>query len=252
MQSLPTCTSVSSTSSDDVRPLSIIFHVLRTEPSSGSSLDQKPSDNVASVVLTALGKLLPDEVSLEVFNSQYLQQHSSRADAVFAAAKVSQMLGASREEVEAAIFNATNPDVELKLEARPSRIRYLAARRIDRVHCRPLSRSARSWPRSSRLARKSSVRLAEHALSCRRCFCLRTNSPLLARASYRRTLSRRRSRIRSRRSANRTIHRCRRVIRNIVEQCYAIHIMHHASQLSYTYPQAKRFGSPTRPSAFER
>ncbi|KAI0711428.1 NMDA receptor-regulated protein 1a [Earliella scabrosa] len=81
-----------------------------------SSLEQKPSENVASVVLAALGKLLPDEVSLEVFNSQYLQQHSSRADAVFATAKVSQMLGASREDVEAAIFNATNPEVELKLE----------------------------------------------------------------------------------------------------------------------------------------
>lgn len=66
----------------------------------------------SSVIL----KLLPDEVSMEAFNSQYLQRHSSRADAVLAAAKVSRTLGAPREEVEASLFNALNADVELRLE----------------------------------------------------------------------------------------------------------------------------------------
>lgn len=82
----------------------------------GSSLQQKPSEAVANVVAAEITKLLPDEVSLEAFNSQYLQQHSSRADAVLASARVSRMLDAPREEVEASLFNALNAGVELKLE----------------------------------------------------------------------------------------------------------------------------------------
>lgn len=65
---------------------------------------------------TSIAKLLPDEVSLEVFNSQYLQKHSTRADAIFAAAQVSRTLGAAREEVESAVFNALSDSVELKLD----------------------------------------------------------------------------------------------------------------------------------------
>ncbi|KAI0747030.1 NMDA receptor-regulated protein 1a [Daedaleopsis nitida] len=81
-----------------------------------SSLEHKPSEAVGTAASTAIAQLLPDEVSLEVFNSQYLQQHSSRGDAMLAAAKVAQTLGASREEVEASLFNVLNAEVELKLE----------------------------------------------------------------------------------------------------------------------------------------
>ena len=90
---------------------------------SGSSLSEKPSENAASAVSSAIQKLIPEEVSLEVFNSQYLQRHSSRADAILAAAKVSRTLDAPREEVEASVFNTPNADVELKLEVRS---RFLA------------------------------------------------------------------------------------------------------------------------------
>ncbi|KAI0674538.1 NMDA receptor-regulated protein 1a [Trametes maxima] len=81
-----------------------------------SSLSEKPSETVASAVTSALSKLLPDEISLELFNSQYLQQHSSRGAAVLAAAKVSRSLGAPREEVESILFNVLNADVELDFE----------------------------------------------------------------------------------------------------------------------------------------
>lgn len=82
----------------------------------GSSLTEKPSENVAAAVSPLLSKLIPDEVSLELFNSQYLQTHSSRGDAILAAAQASRILDAPREDVEGAVFSALNADVELRLE----------------------------------------------------------------------------------------------------------------------------------------
>ncbi|TBU45151.1 N-terminal acetyltransferase A, auxiliary subunit [Dichomitus squalens] len=98
-----------------------------------ASLTDKPSENAASAALSAIQKLIPDEVSLEVFNSQYLQRHSSRADAVLAAAKVSRTLGAPREEVEASIFTALNADTELKLETALAIVAFLTEIRSQRA-----------------------------------------------------------------------------------------------------------------------
>ena len=83
-------------------------------------MSEKPDGSVATAVSAFLPKLLPDEVSLEAYNSQFMQKHSTRGDAVLAAAKVSQALGAPREEVEAAVFNVLNADVELDIEVRQS------------------------------------------------------------------------------------------------------------------------------------
>ena len=66
-----------------------------------------------------LGKLIPNELSPNAFNAQYLQHHPSHGDAILAAAKVSRMLGASREEIESALFNAVNANVEISLEVSP-------------------------------------------------------------------------------------------------------------------------------------
>ncbi len=68
----------------------------------------------------SLSKLVPDELSLERFNSQYLQNHSSRGDAILATAQALRILDAPREEVESAVFSALNADVELRLEVRLS------------------------------------------------------------------------------------------------------------------------------------
>ncbi|PIL27725.1 hypothetical protein GSI_10878 [Ganoderma sinense ZZ0214-1] len=87
------------------------------------SLSEKPSEDASLATSSAILKLLPDEVSVEVFNSQYLQHHSSRADAILAAAKVSRTLGAPREEVEASLFNALNADTALAIVAFLSEIR---------------------------------------------------------------------------------------------------------------------------------
>ncbi|TFK86666.1 N-terminal acetyltransferase A, auxiliary subunit [Polyporus arcularius HHB13444] len=90
-----------------------------------TSLEQKPSEAVAIAVSVAITKLLPDEVSLEAFNSQYLQRQISRADAILAFAQVTRLLGAPREEVEAAIFNALNADVDLKLDTAVETVAFL-------------------------------------------------------------------------------------------------------------------------------
>jgi hypothetical protein len=62
-----------------------------------------------------ISAILPDETSLETFNSQYLQRHTSSAAAVLAAAKVLRKLDASREEVEVVLFTAIQTDVQLDI-----------------------------------------------------------------------------------------------------------------------------------------
>ena len=211
-RSMPThqnCTSAWSTSSDDVRPLPkrSVCSLLTSLVSAGSSLEEKPSDAVATAASAAIAKLLPGEVSLEVFNSQYLQQHSSRADAILAAAKVSRTLGAPREEVEASAFNALNADVEIKLEVRSLTSPYLTL--PPEVLTWPIAPRLPSQPSPSSTkfnlqGQTSSERRAKESSSCRRCSYLQTNSLPRARPSCRRIPSRRRSRRRWRSSANRT------------------------------------------------
>jgi hypothetical protein len=60
--------------------------------------------------------ILPEEISLETYNSQYLQKHSSSGSAVLAAAKVSRMLGAPREEVEAVLFTTFAAESQLDIK----------------------------------------------------------------------------------------------------------------------------------------
>ena len=103
----------------------IVFGVVAHDSCQGSSLEQKPSEAVSATVSTALAKLLPDELSLDTFNAQYLQHHPARADTILAAAKVSQVLGAPREEVEAAVISAFNTEVEMSLKVRPLTLRLL-------------------------------------------------------------------------------------------------------------------------------
>ena len=155
------------------RSFRLLCLVLTNHRLTGSSLQERPSENAASVVSSAIQKLIPDEVSLEVFNSQYLQRHSSRADAILAAAKVSRTLDAPREEVEASVFNTLNADVELKLEVR-SRFPLREFRRscVKRRLCRRPSQPSRSCPRSSRHEKRSSAPPAERDSSSRRSSCL--------------------------------------------------------------------------------
>lgn len=73
-------------------------------------------ERVRSVLEDAVAALKPAEISLDAFNSQYLQRHSSSAPAILASAKVSQVLGAAREEVEELLFTTLTDGVRLGLK----------------------------------------------------------------------------------------------------------------------------------------
>ncbi|TDL19618.1 N-terminal acetyltransferase A auxiliary subunit [Rickenella mellea] len=76
-----------------------------------SSLPQLPADPIGPALASALALILPDELALETYNSQYLQRHASSAASVLAAAKVAHNLHAPIEEVEDLLFRLTTPEV---------------------------------------------------------------------------------------------------------------------------------------------
>jgi len=81
---------------------------------------------VKSVLDASVAALMPAEVSLEVFNSQYLQRHSLSGSAILASAKVSQMLDTPREEVETLLFTTLTDGVQLRLEDALETLSYLS------------------------------------------------------------------------------------------------------------------------------
>lgn len=82
-----------------------------------SALPQPPPTPINPILTESLAALLPAELSLETFNSQYLQRHSGSAKAILAAAKVSRKLDAPRNEIEDIAFTAleveTQPDIKV-------------------------------------------------------------------------------------------------------------------------------------------
>lgn len=76
-----------------------------------NSLPQSPPTPIGPLLTESLATLLPDEVALETFNSQYLQRHSTSAQAILASAKVLLKLDAPRGEVESTVFTVFGPEV---------------------------------------------------------------------------------------------------------------------------------------------
>ncbi|KDQ60157.1 hypothetical protein JAAARDRAFT_174177 [Jaapia argillacea MUCL 33604] len=70
-----------------------------------------------SFVTSCLSDLLPGDISLETFNSQYLQRHSASATHILACARVSRKLGAPTGEVEDLAFSLLKPEVALDLKS---------------------------------------------------------------------------------------------------------------------------------------
>lgn len=81
-----------------------------------SSTPETSPEPVGPVVKDALAKLLPDEVSLEHFNTQYLQKHSTDGRAILASVKVSRLLNAPADQVESSIFAVFNPETTFDLK----------------------------------------------------------------------------------------------------------------------------------------
>ncbi|KAH9835381.1 NMDA receptor-regulated protein 1a [Rhodofomes roseus] len=98
-----------------------------------SSATQLSPEPMAPVVKDALANLLPDELSLEHFNAQYSQKHSSDGKAILASAKVSRLLNAPLDQIEGSVFSVFNPDVSLDLKTALDTLTFLHEIKSSRV-----------------------------------------------------------------------------------------------------------------------
>lgn len=80
---------------------------------------------VGPVLAESIASLIPPGVSLELFNSQYLQKHSSSPMAIVAHAKVAQILKAPQDEVDSILFTVLKEPVQLDHEAAFAVLSYL-------------------------------------------------------------------------------------------------------------------------------
>ncbi|KAF9226310.1 N-terminal acetyltransferase A, auxiliary subunit [Gyrodon lividus] len=90
-----------------------------------ASLDDNVFVTVKPILEESSAVMKPVEVTLEAFNSQYLQLHSLLPLAVLASAKVSQSLDASRDEVENLLFTVLADGVKLRIEDALAILSYL-------------------------------------------------------------------------------------------------------------------------------
>ena len=78
-----------------------------------STLPHHPPAPIGPIFLEFLNKLVPDSISLETFNSQYLQRHHTDASALVAVARVMRMLHSPDAEVVSAIFRILDEGVDV-------------------------------------------------------------------------------------------------------------------------------------------
>ncbi|KDQ22405.1 hypothetical protein PLEOSDRAFT_1109515 [Pleurotus ostreatus PC15] len=98
-----------------------------------SAFPQVPPAPIGPLVTTSLATLLPEEVSLETYNSLYLQRHSGYAPAVLAAARVSHSLGSAIDEVDATLFTTLADDAQLDIVTASKILDFLKAIKSSRV-----------------------------------------------------------------------------------------------------------------------
>lgn len=98
-----------------------------------SSLPEPIPAPVGPVLAESIASLLPAEVSLQLFNSQYLQKHSSSPMAIVAHAKVAQILKAPQDEVDSILFTVLKEPVQLDHEAAFAVLSYLKEMKSPRA-----------------------------------------------------------------------------------------------------------------------
>ncbi|KII91268.1 hypothetical protein PLICRDRAFT_38004 [Plicaturopsis crispa FD-325 SS-3] len=97
------------------------------------ALSEPLSETIRPVVADALSKTLPEDVSPDTFNSQYLQRHSNLSSPVLASAKASRLLGAPLDEVESTVFTTLGPDTDLDIKTALASLAFLDAIGSPRV-----------------------------------------------------------------------------------------------------------------------
>lgn len=81
-----------------------------------SSLPQEPPAPIGPVISQSISKLLPADVALDTFNSQYLQKHPGSPRASLAFAKALKILDAPVEEIESTLFGLLHPEANLDIK----------------------------------------------------------------------------------------------------------------------------------------
>ena len=114
----------------------------------------------------AASKLLPSELAIETFNSQYLQRHPGSPRATLAIAKSLRILGAPVEEIEGTIFGLTHPEANLDVD-----VSYHGIFIHDLLFMRPFQTALASL---SFLKEISSSRVDEFRAACDGLFQLST------------------------------------------------------------------------------
>lgn len=94
---------------------SLLTTITHIDPRAVSSLPQAPPAPMGPLLSDTLSRFIPDDISLETYNSQYLQKNTSPL-AILAAATVSWILGSSREEVENIVFTTLEAPIQLSVK----------------------------------------------------------------------------------------------------------------------------------------
>lgn len=81
-----------------------------------STLPEPISPPTGPVLVEALNKILPEDVSLETLNSQYLQKHSTSAKAILASAQALRVLGSPLQEAEDLVLTTLRGEVQLDVK----------------------------------------------------------------------------------------------------------------------------------------
>jgi len=81
-----------------------------------AALSEQPPTPIGPLFNKALAQLLPGDLSLETYNSQYLQRHSTSVQAILAAARVMYELHTPLGEIEATVFTALGAEAILTVK----------------------------------------------------------------------------------------------------------------------------------------
>ncbi|KAG5641987.1 hypothetical protein DXG03_003816 [Asterophora parasitica] len=97
------------------------------------ALLQEAPAPIGTLITEALATLLPFEVSLDTYNGQYLQRHSTEPLAVLAVAKVAKALQAPLQEVEEIIFGTLREESKLDVSSALQVVAFLNSFKSERL-----------------------------------------------------------------------------------------------------------------------
>ncbi|TFK49358.1 N-terminal acetyltransferase A, auxiliary subunit [Heliocybe sulcata] len=83
------------------------------------------AEAIRPAVIASVQELIPDEMSLDTYNSQYLQTHTTSANAILSCARASHRLEAPLAEIEDLVFTLFHADVDLDVKTSLAALAFL-------------------------------------------------------------------------------------------------------------------------------